>query len=476
MIAPKLLLLLLLVALGAQEAGSGSLAGTLVSFAIIAGLILLNGLFVAAEFAIIGVRPSRVEQLAEEGNRTAIGIREVVRSPRNQDRYIATAQLGITIASLGLGMYGEPVIAHLIEGPLESTFGIQGSVVHTVSFLIALSIMTYFHVVVGEMIPKSLALQSPERVVILLAAPMTVTQKLFGPLVTMLNNIGLLVLRLLRIRPPGAGSRSHTPDELELIVTESVEGGLLEPEEQLLIANILDFSDRRVAQIMTPRTRMEAVPVTIDEAALIQRMAALPFSRIPVYEEDTDHVIGILHLKDLVRQQLNEEPYVMRELMRSTPVVPESLPAEQLLALLKKTRQHMAIVIDEYGGTAGVVTLEDLVEEVVGEVRDEFDEGERPPIERVAPDALQVDGALALDDLEELVDLGEHDFDVETAAGLVLALLNRPPVRGDEVAYRDLTFVVEQVDGLAIERITIRENLEPPPPPAEVDEEHADDG
>ena len=429
----------------------------LFSFFIIALLIFLNGLFVAAEFGIIGVRPSRVEQLAQEGNRTAIGIRKIIRSPGKQDRYIATAQLGITLASLGLGMYGEPVIAHQIEVPLHDWFGLEGAIVHTISFIIALTIMTYLHVVLGEMVPKSIAIQNAEGTVLVLATPMAIMQRIFSLGITVLNGIGLMVLKVLRVPPPEKGSRLHTPDELELIVSESFESGLLEPGEQLLISNIFDFSDRRVGQVMTPRTQIEAVPITISQEELLKRFIDLPHSRLPIYKDDLDNIIGVIHLKDFVRNQLTEdEPYDLLAMKREVHVVPESLHVERLLTTLKTLRQHLAIVIDEYGGTAGLVTLEDVIEEVVGEVRDEFDTNEQEAIKVIEPGYLIAQGNALLDEIKEYVDVGEHDYDVETIAGLVLAELNRPPKEGDKIVLNNATFDVEAVEGLAIKRLAIR--------------------
>ncbi len=439
----------------------------LVPFLIILLLILLNGLFVAAEFAIIGVRPSRVEQLAQEGNRTAIGIRTTLREPGKQDRYIATAQLGITLASLGLGMYGEPAIAHLLEGPLHDWFGLEGAIVHTISFLVALTFMTYLHVVIGEMVPKSIALQAAERTVIVLAAPMALMQSLFSVAITILNKIGLVVLKILRVPPPSKGSRLHTPDELELIVSESVAGGMLDAEEQQLIANIFDFADRRVGQVMTPRPRIEALPMNIAAPELMEQVANSSHSRFPVYEENLDNIIGILHLKDLVRWQMDgKKPFNLRGMIRRAPVVPESLYVEALLASLKRLHLHMAIVIDEYGGTAGVVTMEDLVEEVVGEVRDEFDTEEEPPFTIVEPGHVISRGSVLLDVIEEQVPVGEHNYDIETIGGLVLAELSRPPQVGDEVTVNDVTYHVDAVEGLAIATLTIRFT-----PPAEAQTE-----
>ncbi len=434
--------------------------------AIIFILVLLNGVFVAAEFAIIGIRPTRVEQLAEGGNRTAIGLREVLRNPGKTDRYIATAQLGISLASLGLGMYGEPFLARLFEGPLVDWFGLEGDIVHTISFIVGLTVITYLHVVIGEMVPKSLALQNAERTVLVLAAPMALMQTAFSWAITLLNRMGLLVLRLIGVPPPSQGSRLHTPDELELIISESVISGVIEADEQELVENIFDFSERRAGQVMTPRVHIEAVPVTIGEDALLKKVLVSPHSRLPVYEGTLDAIIGVLHLKDLVHQQIERRPFNLRALVRKVPTVPESLYAEELLALLKQLRVHLAIVIDEYGGTAGIVTFEDLIEEVVGEVRDEFDTDEEDPITVVEPGYLSVLGTVVLDDLEQYVDLGEYDHDVESIGGLVLAELNRLPEPGDSVTVNGVRFVVEKMDGLSIERVGVHS---PPTPETPAD-------
>jgi CBS domain containing-hemolysin-like protein len=427
----------------------------LFSFFVILVLILINGLFVAAEFSIIGVRRSRVEQLVQEGRRGAQWVRDVLTSRRRTDRYVATAQLGITLASLGLGMYAEPAIAHLIEGPLHDWFGLEGAIVHTISFLVALTLITYLHVVVGEMVPKSLALHSPERSVLLLTAPMRVMNKVFSIPVTVLNRIGLMALRLLRVPAPGEGSRLYSPDELELIVLESYDSGLLDERQQELVANILDFSEERVEEVMMPRTQMVAISVTIGEQELLKLLPATPFSRLPVYRHDIDDIIGIVHLKDLVRQQLAGEPFDLRALLRQAIYVPANLPVKRLLANFKRMHQHMAIVLDEHGGTLGLVTLEDLIEEVVGDVRDEFDR-EEDPITALGPGHLMVLGSAQLDELQEFVLLPPHDYDVHTLGGYVMSELGRRAQVGDEIQAGELTLRVEAVDGLAVKRVSIR--------------------
>jgi CBS domain containing-hemolysin-like protein len=424
-------------------------------YLVIMVLILLNGMFVAAEFAIIGVRPTRIEQLAEQGNATAKRLRKIVRDPAEADRYIASAQLGITIASLGLGMYGEPVIAHIIEGPLHDWFGIEGDAVHTISFLFALTVITYLHVVIGEMVPKSLALQNAERAVFALAGPMTLMQKIFAIPITLLNNIGILVLRLMGVKAPSEESMLPTARDLELIVSESVVGGLVEVNEQELIRNIFDFSELHAGQIMTPRTRMDAVPNDISHDDLVKNLSESHHSRLPVYEGDMDHIVGVIHLKDFVRREISDEPFDLQNLIHEVPFIPEQLPADELLKQLKQEHIHIAIVVDEYGGTAGLVTLEDLIEEVTGEIRDEFDTDERPPITVVEPGHIIALGNVRLDEIAEYVPITDDGHDVDSIGGLVLALLNASPSVGDEIKLDGATLRVEEIDGLTVESVSV---------------------
>ncbi len=426
------------------------------SLIIIIVLILLNGVFVAAEFALIGVRPSRIEQLAAEGNRTADWVKHVVQDRRQTDRYIATSQLGITLASLGLGMYGEPVIAHVLEGPMHDWFGLEGPIVHTLSFLIALTIITYLHVVIGEMVPKSLALQSADRTVLMLAGPMRLVERLFAIPVRVLNWIGLHTLKLAGIPTPGEASRLYSPNELEMIVSESYAQGLVEEYEQSLVGNIMDFAERRVVQIMVPRTQLEAIPVDATRDKVLEFVFAHPHSRFPVYMGTIDNVIGVVHLKDIVRQELAGEPFDLRAMLRQAIYVPETLMVEALLDTFRETRHHMAIVLDEHGGTLGAVTLEDLLEEVVGEVRDEFDAAEEPDIVLVEPGRIEAKGSALLDDFEAYLPLDDHGYDVQTIGGLALAEHGRPPEVGTEIALNDdVTLRVDEMDELSIKRVSL---------------------
>jgi CBS domain containing-hemolysin-like protein len=429
---------------------------------IIIVLILLNGLFVAAEFAIIGVRPTRIAQLASAGDRTAIGIKQILDDPIRQDRYIATAQVGITLASLGLGMYGEATVARWIEAPLAAAFGLGTAAAHTIAVIISLSLLTFAHVVVGEMVPKSLALQYAERTVFAISGLMGVIKRIFSPAVLLLNAIGNGLLGLLGI-PVNVARRLYSPEELGLVVSESAEGGLLTSQQEQLIQNIFDFGDRRVGQVMTPRPRIEALPIDLPPTELPQRLATARRSRLVVYDRDLDHIVGVVLLKEAIQRQLERPGAVsVRELLRPMAMVPESASIGKVLASFKRRRAHIALVIDEYGGTAGVVTLEDLVEEVVGEVHDEFDSAELPPLREVEPGVLLVRGDVLLEDLYDAagITLPEELPEVETVAGLVLTLLGRPAEVGDSVTIHEVRMQVEAVQGLAVQLVRV---VRPPP-------------
>ncbi|HRQ39093.1 MAG TPA: hemolysin family protein [Chloroflexota bacterium] len=437
----------------ASETGFGFLLVTLV---LIMLFVLLNGIYVAAEFSIIGVRPTQMEQMVDEGHGRARAVLSILESRPRQDQYIATAQLGITIASLALAMVGEPRIAHLIE-PYLVAWGLPSEAVHTIGYFIALGLLTYLHVVLGEMVPKSLALTDAPKMVLLLSHPMQVSGLVLKYPVRALNQVGLWLLHLFRIPPAEGHARVSSPEEIELIVAESTEGGLLNEDEQEMILNIFEFSERTVGQVMTPRTKVQAIPHDVTRDNLFKIVTESRHSRFPVYVKDRDHIIGILHLKDLIRQTVDAPGrFNLRSILRAAPAVPEDLPVETLLAAFKRQRLHMAVVLDEFGGMAGVVTLEDLVEEVVGEVRDEFDLEKEPYVE-IGPGMLEVAGHYLVDDFDEGFWGDEEDLpDVETVGGLIVTKLGRPPQVGDEVIYNDTVHLkVLAVDGRAISRIRI---------------------
>jgi CBS domain containing-hemolysin-like protein len=444
--------------LKAAEEGLPSITTLIIPTMVIGFLILLNALYVAAEFAIIGVRSTQLEQMANEGNSKAGKVLEIVDSRDKQDQYIATAQLGITMASLGLAMYGEPRISHFIEPYMSAWFGLSESAIRTIGYLIALGLLTYLHVVLGEMVPKTLALVDASGMALRVYRPMQLSQKILSIPVHILNSIGNGLLKLFRIPPAQGQSSLLAPEEIELLVSESTEGGLFLEEEEEIIRNIFDFSERTVGQVMTPRTKVQAVPLDMPKDELVQFVTESIHSRFPVYDGDLDHIVGILHLKDMIRQTIKPDSKLdLRLILRPTPLVPEDQHIETLLGAMKRAKLHMATVVDEFGGMAGVVTLEDLIEEVVGEVRDEFDQEPEPYVE-LGPGVIEVSGDYLVDALMDDVYLGDESElpDVETVGGLIVAELGRPPKINDEVVYNDsVHFTVLDVDRRAVSRVRV---------------------
>ncbi|MDX1436436.1 MAG: hemolysin family protein, partial [Anaerolineales bacterium] len=320
----------------------------------------------------------------------------------------------------------------------------------------AVGILTYLHVVIGEMIPKTLALQSAEQTVLRLDVPMRWADLLFRPLVVGLNGLGNWIVRLLGMAPLDIKDRLYSPEELELIVDESFEGGLLESTEQLFIENIFDLHERTVGQVMTPRTRITGIRVSASSDLVFRRLCETRQTRYPLYEGDLDKIVGMLHVKDFARLSTQGiEEFDLREMSRPATFIPESLTVEKTLMQFRTEGLQIAIVIDEYGGTAGLVTLEDLIEEVVGEIQDEFDQ-EILPFAELAPRVLRVRGDLILDELEQHFDLELAVSEVDTVGGLVMTTLRRIPRPGDSVEHGGVKFTVETVRGLAVQTVIVR--------------------
>ena len=425
--------------------------------AIIAFLIILNGIFVAAEFALIAVPPTRLTQRAAAGSRLAAQVLAVLRDTDQQNRYLATAQIGITVVSLGLGMYGEHILADWLLVPLQQFTTLAEPIAHTVATVLAVAALTYLHVVLGEMVAKSLALEFPEATALQLILPMTFMQRLFSPVISLLNGLGNWVTHLLGVRPAAGMNRLFSPDELEVIVEESYVGGLIEPSQQLFIENIFDLKERSVGQVMTPRTRVVGISVDQSEEEVLQIVCETLHSRYPIYEESLEQIIGMLHIKDLARHRVHRaEEFDLRRFAQQRPVpfVPDTVPLDRMLARFRRERISLAVIVDEFGGTAGIITLEDLVEEVVGEIQDEFDT-EDIPVERIDERRLRVQGALLLDELNQHFDLKLHDEDVDTVGGLIMSRLGQIPAPGDQVTVDGILFVVESVEGRAVQNVCI---------------------
>lgn len=423
-------------------------------------LLLANAFFVASEFALVSVRQSRILQLSKEGNTTA---EIAIHALEHLDRYIAAVQLGITISSIGIGWVGEGAIAKLIE-PLFSFLPFIGKdiAVHSVSVTLAFALITLLHVVIGELMPKSIALQYPERTALFVTRPMAFITKIFTPFIFILNGFGNILLKLLKI-PPATGTHlSHSAEELNIIIDASCNEGMLNETEKDMLQNVLKFTDLVAKQIMVPRPDMIAIEsiMSLDEIEAI--VSENQYTRYPVYEEDLDHVIGILHVKDLYALRRTNGEFNIHNLLREPLLVPETVKMDQLVRDFKTTKNQLAIVIDEFGGTSGLITLEDVLEEIFGEVQDEFDE-EEADIRQIGEDEYIVNAKLRLDELEEMFDIGRiEEEDVETVAGIVVKELGRIAELKDKVVYKGLEFTVIEIDGARILKLKINKLAQEP--------------
>jgi CBS domain containing-hemolysin-like protein len=426
----------------------------LLGLAAVVLLVLANAFFVAAEFALVSVRRTRIRELSGQGHRAAAWAERAVANP---DRFIAATQLGITLASLGLGWVGEPALSHLLH-PVVSLFpGVdQADLSHTLSAGLAFAAITFLHVVVGELAPKSIALQDPERTALVVARPTVWTSWIFYPFIVLLNGAGNALLRVIGVRPAEGHRLVHSVEELKMLVAASAEGGVVEDEEQEMLRAVFDFGETLVRQVTVPRTEVVAVPAEAPLAEVIRIAGEHPFSKLPVFEGSLDHIVGVVHVKDLLRLSaaagLEPQAALARDVMRETIYVPETALITTLLARFRRRRQHLAIVLDEFGGTAGVVTLADLVEEIVGEVSDPFDEPEVQPL----PDGTAlIDGLATIEEVNERFDLQLNDPDYDTLAGFVLGRLGRRAEVGDQVIVDGVELRVEAMDGLRIARVSL---------------------
>lgn len=425
----------------------------LIPVLIIASLILLNGLFVAAEFAIIGAPRAAIDRLAAQGHKPARLVRRILRDPRGQDHYLATAQIGIALASLGLGMYGEHVLADWLAQQLEATGASRWIAAHAAASVIAILVLTYFHIVIGEMVPKSLALQHAESTALKATPTMMGLKVALFPLVILLNSMGNGVLRSMGIRRQMTTGYYHTSDELRYIVEESAEGGLLTGASRDVLRELFDFGRLSAGEVMIPRVHMLGIPLDSDVNQIREIVRESRHTRYPVYEEDTDHIVGMLHVKDILKLLLNG-PMLTKDVLRPVPFVPETSELDSVLTTMRREGSQMVVVMDEHGGTAGLITIDDLFEEVVGRVGEEH--AKLPEVYHDEKGKLRVAGTVRLDEVGEQfgIELG-HD-EVDTVSGLVLALLERPPSVGDVVEYEGVRLEVTAVEwhGVAECRVT----------------------
>lgn len=417
-------------------------------------LVGLNAFFVAAEFALVAARTTRLQTLAVEGDRTA---KLALKAITSLDDYISGTQLGITLASLALGWIGESTLANLFSHALHGLpppFATLAT--HTVAGSIAFACITFLHIVLGELAPKSVALLHPVTLSRWVAQPLMLFTYAFWPAIWLLNKSANSFLTLFSIRSPSHVERVHAPEELLLLLSESRDHGLVEEENVEMIAGVFDLSRTSVRQAMTPRTEMQAVESNWRLSQVIELVRRSGFSRLPVYEEDLDHIVGVLLVKDLLGITEQVTPLTVRDLMREPYFIPPTMQVDQLMKELRYRNAHLAIVVDEYGGTLGLITLEDLLEEIVGEIFDEFDQTDQTEPVRSTPEGhLSIPGDHSIHDLNERYQLQLPMGEYHTVAGLVLSLLEHVPTVGERVAVDGVTFCVTAMDQLRIERLEV---------------------
>ena len=412
-------------------------------------LVLANGFFVAAEFSIVAVRKTRVDQLVAEGRRGARAVRRAVTQP---DKYIAATQLGITMASLGLGWIGEPALASLIQPALNRLPSLLAeATAHSVAVAIAFAIVTSLHIVLGELAPKTIALERAEITALLVVKPTELFMKAFSPFIRLLNGTGQAVVRALGLRSMGGHAMVHSEEELKMLVTASQEAGVLEEQEEQMLHRVFGFADLTAAQVMVPRTEIIAVAESMQRTELIDEISRGGYSRVPVYRTSLDDVIGILHIVDLLKPIASGEPIHAAAFAREALTVPTTLAAGEVLAQMRRRGVREALVIDEYGGTAGMVTFESLMERIVGELAT----GGGARINVLPDGSADIDGLVLTAEVNLQFGLHIDQDTFTTVGGFALGQLGRRPRVGDVVPIEGRIMRVEALDGIRVARVRL---------------------
>jgi CBS domain containing-hemolysin-like protein len=440
---------------------------------VVMALVALNGLFVAAEFAIIGTSRAAMAARAESGDALARRIARILDNPARLDRYVATAQLGITFASLGLGMYGEHTLAgYFAEWLLLAGFSDTGALVtaHGLASALAIAAITYLHIVLGEMVPKALALTRPMKVAMWVTPPMLVVGGILYPLVRALNFTGNLLLGLVGFKRGRSAGHYLGQDELESLARESQESGLLSEESGRIFLELADFSEIAAVQAMVPRVRASGIPLGATDAMLREILHQHRHTRYPVYEGSLDQIVGTVHVKDLMallRSGQGLDPAVVRE----TAYLPETATLDDVLSAMDRVHNQMVVVMDEHGGTAGILTMEDICAEAVGDIEEGAEDV--PDVLPVGTAGYQVQGTVRLDTLGDLIGRELEHPEIDTVSGLILSELGRPPVLGDSIQWNGLLFEVSGLYGRGVRQVTL--TIETPEATADGDAERHDE-
>jgi magnesium and cobalt exporter, CNNM family len=409
----------------------------------VAVLILLNGYFVAAEYGLVTVRRTRMHELEQQGNRRARVVLGITAEP---PRFIAAMQLGVTVTSLAIGALGEHVLVDIFD-PVMAT---------VLAVILALLLLTFFHVVVGELVPKGIALGHSEQTALLVALPVRLFFTVFKPLIWFLQRSSEVTLRALGLEPPGAEGAVYSEAELKMLLERSTVEGELEEEEQEMLYKVFDFADKEARDVMRPRPEVVTISVDMPPEEALRAVIDSPYTRYPAYKETPEHIIGVLHLRDLLKAMIDRgmAEVDLDAILRPPYIVPETKDIAALLTEFRRTNQHMAVVVDEYGDMEGIVTLEDVLEEIVGDIEDEFDLPDEA-IERLNDRTIRISGTFPIDDFNEQFEMSLPIEDYHTMGGYVFGRLGRAPEPGDVLEDGGLRFKVLEVEGTRIERLEV---------------------
>lgn len=425
-------------------------------------LVLANGFFVAAEFGLVGARRTRIAQLVEQGSANARAAQTAI---RHLDSSIAATQLGITLASLALGWIGEPAISHIFEPVLERILPpeLMEAAGFTIASIISFALVTMLHIVIGELAPKAIALQQPESAAMFTARPLNLFLHIFHPIIRMMNWMGNSIVALIGFKGAAEHHQVHSADEIVMLVHSSAQAGILEEKEEEMLRRVFDFDQIQVQEIMQPRVEIEALDANMTLAEMISYAAAHHRSRYPVYERNIDHIVAMLHTKDLFRLVSRSpdkgdvsEAGRIRQLFRQPLFVPATLGIDHALEKMQRSKTHIAIVVNEYGGVAGLVTLEDIIEQIIGDVQDEFDREENPV--SVSGQEWDIDGMMTLNQLHDHFGAPEQEVNSLTIGGYVAEYLDRIAEIGDSVPFGNYTLTVTHMDGKRVSRVHFKRN------------------
>jgi CBS domain containing-hemolysin-like protein len=423
----------------------------IINIIIVILLVFMNGFFVATEFAMVKVRKSRIETLALDGDKNA---KQTVKIVRDLNSYLSACQLGITLASLGLGWVGEPAISKMLM-PVLKLLNLSENTVHSISFVLGFSIITGLHIVLGELAPKSLAIISAEKIAMYTALPLIMFYKVTYPIMWSFNHSTNLVLKIFGISQVDEHEAAHTDEEIKLLVEDSYKHGLIDQTELTFVDNIFDFSEKTVKEVMIPRTDMACIFIEDSFDEIINYALEEQLTRYPICRDSKDNVIGFIHIKDLYRLKFEGNENI-EEIIREIKFVPESLSISELFKTFKKEKSQMAIIIDEFGGTSGLVTSEDILEEIVGEIQDEFDDDGEEDIRKTENGSYVVDGKVVIGDINELLDTDIEDENIDTIGGWIYFQVKSYPKVKEKVIYKNHEFIILKCDRKRISKLLIK--------------------